>query len=134
MIRKIITFGLIPALSLMSILCCDFSKIKTAEAIDAHVFIEKTEKNSTCHCPSNKADASEKDNGNCCISPKLQADLLNKISFSFPQLVLNSLTVLDFLPQQLHVFQAKFSSAYLNGPPRSIFDTPFYIQHHNFRI
>ena len=126
---KILASGLILAVFLATVLCCNFSV--AAQSNGSHCLVKKPETStSTCHyC---KTGTKSKSESSCCLK-QLQADQPTQISLNFQQ-VDTSHTPLDVLPQTNPFLKTKFNLAYLDGPPGPISNTPFYILSHSFRI
>ena len=122
---KIVTFALIPTLSLATVLCCNLSFIKTAQA--------STPAMPACHAHKAKASVPVKGNCECCKTKQLQADLPTKMSFDPVQVIIGQMSLLGSFQKSLF-FKDEFNLAYLNGPPGPIAQTPLHISFHNFRI
>ena len=123
---KVLSLGVIFALGLAAVLCCDLSKkVNAAETGSKHC--------SACLIPhTNKAQTPSQDNGSCC-RPKLQAYSLNTVSLNIAP-SLTGFTPVILKSEQTIALKTNFNLTFLHGPPGSISDTPLYIDFHNLRI
>lgn len=124
---KFISFSLVAAVSLATVLCCNFAKM--AEASSS---VQKAKHSSCCPSESDKNNTPAK--ANQCCNPQLQADFVtpNIFDVSFQSTQYALLAILLFTPQFSN--QDEFQLAYLNGPPSHFSGPQLYIHFHNFRI
>ena len=85
-----------------------------------------------CH-HKNKSTPSD-DNEKTCCHQQLQAiqETQSSLKSNIPQLFAGS--PLAGIPPQTYFQKSLFNLAYLDGPPGPVFETPFYILSHSFRI
>ena len=127
---KIMISGLMLAISLSAVLCCNPAMAQTGKAGSCHSFLKKAAKATGCpHCKPVHAD---KDDRSCCIE-KLPADQISKTPLNFSKTV-TDLVFIDTLTEPQVVLEDKYAFVYPNGPPGPVSDPPLYIPLHSFRI
>ena len=131
---KIVIPCVISTLSLVTVLCCDFSGMQVAEAGSSSIVLKKEKAVPLCHASKvDKKETPNQKNCSCCKEKRIQADLPTNISLNTYKTIIDYVA-LSLLPEQVAVFRAQFNLTYLNGPPGPISDIPLYLHSHNLRI
>lgn len=125
---KFVCSSLVLAVSLATVLCCNFAKM--AEASSS---VHKTTHSSSC-CPSQSDKTKIPGKANECCNPQLQADFLTPNAFNIAFITTHYALLAILLSAPEFSNQDEFQLAYLNGPPAHFSGPQLYIHFHNFRI
>ena len=130
LLPKILTSTLILAVFFATVLCC--SPARAAGAGHSPDLMGKA-KGSMPACHHNQSSSSDNNEKPCCYK-QLQAvqEVQTSIQVNTPQQFAGS--SLAVIPPQSSSHKGLFNCAYLDGPPGSVLEAPFYILSHSFRI